>query len=155
MSLVLNALPDPQSQVASLQRALNEKNVRIAELELELREERMQNAANRASVEELRNSLSPLYRGLQAVFGHINAINMTDNGSASTGSAKVWESWKQKLGGKKAEAIDVLRMHGAMTQTQLRIQLACATRTITNVVGALKSAGLINKADGKIALKEL
>jgi hypothetical protein len=157
MSLVLNALPDPQSQVASLQRALNEKNLRIAELELELQEERMNNAASRASVEALRNTLMPLYQALQRVYGHIDAMGVNSNGAAPANDStrKVWESWKQKLGGKTSQAIDVLLMHGPMTQAQLRIQLGCATRTVTNVVGALNRAALINKANGKISLKEL
>jgi len=158
MSLVLNVLPDPtHSQVASLQRALQEKVARCAELEMELREERTQNAANRASIEALRNTLLPLYGALQRVFGHIEAVGLTGNGAApaSGEESKVWESWKQKLGGKTAEAISVLLMHGPMTQAQLRIQLGCATRTVTNVVGKLNKAALINKANGKIALKEL
>jgi hypothetical protein len=157
MSLALNALPDPGGQIASLQRALDERNLRIAELELELREERMQNAANKASVETLRNTLSPLYQALQRVFGHIDAMGFTGNGStpANDSTRQVWESWKQKLGGMTAKAIDVLLLHGPMNQTQLRLQLQCATRTVTNVVGALHKAGLINKSDGKIALKEL
>ena len=46
-------------------------------------------------------------------------------------------------------------VHGEMNQTQLRIILGCATRTVTNVVAALNQAKLIDKRDGKIRLKEL
>jgi hypothetical protein len=157
MSLVLNVPLNPHDVIASLQRALNEKNLRISELELELREERTQNAAHKASVEALRNTLLPLYQALQRVYGHIDAMGISANGSApsSGGESKVWDSWKQKLGGKTAAAIDVLILHGPMTQAQLRIQLGCATRTVTNVVGALNKAGLINKAGGRISLKEI
>jgi hypothetical protein len=169
MSLVLNALPDPDPwkardeailQIKSLQRALQEKNERIAELELELNEEKTRSYAIEISAANLRTILTPLYNAIGGVFGHIEAMNITTDGRsaskpASSEESKVWESWKQKLGGKTAEAISVLLMHGPMTQAQLRIQLSCATRTVTNVVGALNRAALINKANGKISLKEL
>jgi chromosome segregation ATPase len=157
MNLVLNVPPDPYQQIASLQHALKEKSLRVAELEQELREERMQNADSAASVEALRNTLLPLYAALQRVFGHIDGMGIAGNSSAHVSDSKreVWESWKQKLGGLTAKAIDVLMLHGPMNQTQLRIQLACASRSVTNIVGALNKAGLINKVDGKIALKEL
>lgn len=158
MSLMLNALPDPRAQVESLQRALLEKNSRIADLEEELRQVKAEYNATRAGLAELRFTLAPLYRAMQMVFGHLDAMDVSANGAAPASDAKraVWESWKQKLGGLTAKAIDVLSLHGPMNQTQLRIQLACASRSVTNIVAALNKAGLINKAEGgKIALKEL
>jgi len=158
MSLILNALPDPHTQIASLQRALSETAQRITELEQELANERAENIHRERSVEELRTALTPLYRGLQGVFGHIETIGRSGGGGAAPvpdSTRQVWESWKQKLGGLTAQAIDVLLLHGAMNQTQLRLQLRCASRSVTNIVGALNKAGLINKVDGKIALKEL
>jgi hypothetical protein len=157
MSLVLNTLPDPQSQIASLQRALQEKTQRIAELEQELLRERNKNRGMESGAEQLRTILRPLYNALGMIYGQIEDMGISSNGAApvSGEDERVWTSWKQKLGGKTGEAIDVLRMHGAMTYTQLRLQLHCATRTVTNIVGALHRAGLITKADGKITLREL
>ena len=157
MGLILNALPDVRSQMESLQRTLGEKSQRIEMLEAELRQEKAKTATYEMAVGELRNTLSPLYHALQITFGHIDAVSVRESGATAVSGAKrdVWESWKQKLGGSTGKAIDVLFLHGPMNQTQLRIQLSCATRTVTNIVAALNRAGLINKVDGKIALKEL
>ena len=153
MSMMLSALPDPQTQINSLQRALAEKTKRVEQLEEALRQERNKNAGTEAGVSQLRATLTPLFQALQLVFGHIDAM---EPGPVSHAKAAVWESWKQKLGGGlTGRAIDALMLHGPMNQTQLRIQLSCATRTVTNIVGALNKAGLINKVDGKIALKEI
>lgn len=67
----------------------------------------------------------------------------------------VWDSWKQKLGGKAAEAIDVLVLHGEMNAEQLRIHLKCGKNYVYNVISSLHKASLINKNSGKISLKEL
>jgi hypothetical protein len=160
MSLVLNVPHNPQDMIASLQRELHDRIVRIRELEDELDKEKLRNRGVEVSAASLRNILTPLYNAIGGILGHIDAMDITTTDGrsgkpASSEDDKVWESWKQKLGGKTAAAIDALRMHGPMTQAQLRIQLGCATRTVTNVVGALNKAALINKANGKIALKEL
>jgi hypothetical protein len=159
MSLVLNVLPNAQDTIASLQRELHDRILRIRELEDELDKEKLRNRGVEVSAASLRTILTPLYNAIGGILGYTDAIDITMDGRsskpASSEDDKVWESWKQKLGGKTAAAIDALRMHGPMTQAQLRIQLGCATRTVTNVVGALNKAALINKAGGKIALKEL
>ena len=108
-------------------------------------------------VQELRKVLSPLYQGLQHVFGEIEAMGVEDN-STPTGKPKVsaaWESWKQKLGGNLAKAIDALLLHGELTQTQLRLHVGCAAGSISDLVYKLNRAGIINKNGGKISLKEL
>lgn len=157
MSLALTALPDYREQIAGLERLVEERNRRIAQLEADLRRAEAERAAVQAGIAELRRSLEPLHHALNLIFGNIDA-NLPpgeDRREASAAKREVWESWKQKLGGLTAKAIDVLRMHGAMNQAQLRIQLSCATRSVTNVVAALNKAGLIDKAGGKISLKEL
>jgi hypothetical protein len=156
MGLTLTALPDPHSQIESLQRALYEKIQRIADLEEDLQRAKAERAALGGGVANLRIALAPLYQALQMVFGHLDAMPAR-TAQAPPGGAKkaVWESWKEKLRGMPAKAIDILLMHGPMTSAQLRIQLACATRTCTNAVSTLKRAGLIEKVDGKISLKEL
>jgi hypothetical protein len=161
MSLSLINMPDYPNQIASLERQLDGMTRRVTELEKELAEERAANHSNRRSVEALRTTLLPLYHGLQVVFGHVEAMGVSgeagapQNGSQSDATRQVWDSWKQKLGGLTAQAIDILLLHGPMNQTQLRLQLRCASRSVTNIVGALNKAGLINKADGKITLKPL
>jgi chromosome segregation ATPase len=157
MSMVLNALPDFSSQLRSLQTELQQRSERIAELEEELRREKLKRSAIENGAASLRMTLAPLYNALQMVFGHIDTINPNgvQNNPVSDSKRAVWDSWKQKLGGLTAKAIDVLMLHGPMNSTQLRIQLHCANGSVTNIVTALNKAGLINRVDGKIALKEI
>jgi hypothetical protein len=139
-----------KAEISSYQR-------RIADLEDELRLERMKTAQFEKGLHQLRTVLNPLYTALGHVYGEIDSLGVNPSpANAPDGRiAAVWDNWKRKLGGHTAKAIDALLLHGAMNQTQLRIQLGCATGTVTNVVSALNKAGLINKADGKISLKNL
>jgi hypothetical protein len=144
--------PDSGGQTR-FERVLLEKIQRIQQLEDDLQQEKKEHAALRVGLAELRVTLSPLYQALQMVFGHLDV--MSGPAPVPDNKREVWESWKQKLGGLTANAIDILFLHGPMNQTQLRIQLKCAQRSVQNVVAALNKAGLINKKDGKISLKEL
>jgi chromosome segregation ATPase len=158
-SLSLITAPDPRQQLETLQRELYARNRQLAEAEEALRQEKLKSAALERGVAELRSVLIPLYQGLQHIFGQIEATGVGEQASQSSSSAPknsaAWEQWKQRLGGATARAIDALMVHGEMNQTQLRIILGCATRTVTNVVTALNQAKLIDKRDGKIRLKEL
>lgn len=157
MSLVLNALPDQRSQIESLQRALQEKIEENYDLREELRQERQKRSAMESGALALRLTLNPLFTALQQIYGQIDSMDIAAPGAVPVTDAKkkVWDSWKQKLGGLTGEAIEVLLVHGPMTTTQLRIQLKCATRSATDVVYKLNRAGLITKAGGKITLKEI
>jgi hypothetical protein len=153
---MLNAIPTLQSQVESLQRELYLANQQLQKAEEALRQERQKNAGIESGVRELRKVLNPLYQALLHIYGEIEGIGVEETAVAPAfKNNAVWENWKQKLGGLTAKAIDALLLHGAMNQTQLRIVLSCASRSVTNVVSALNKAGLINKSGGKISLKEL
>ena len=155
MSLSLtNALADPQSQMDSMRRALADAVRERDELRQEIRDERQKNAAIERGVQELRAVLSPLYSGLRHIFGEIEAMGATSV-SLEPQKKAVWEDWKQKLGGLPAKAIEALLIHGEMNRAQLRIQVGCATRSVTDIVYKLNQAGLINKNGGKISLKQL
>jgi hypothetical protein len=151
---VFNPLPDQQRQIDELTRNLRASEERAARAESELRDERARNIGIEAGVSELRTILMPLYQGLGRIFGEMAGIGV-DASQPSTKNNPAWEQWKERLGGATARAIDALMVHGEMNQTQLRIILGCATRTVTNVVAALNQAKLIDKRDGKIRLKEL
>jgi cell division septum initiation protein DivIVA len=156
MSLSLATLPNPIDEV----RRLRQENEALREEVREAREEatscRREAATAARGVQELRSVLTPLYQGLQRIFGHIEDIGGTDSGAtASPRVSAVWESWKAKLGGQTAEAIDVLALHGEMNAEQLRIHLRCARTHVYNVISKLNKAGIINKNGGKIRLKEL
>lgn len=130
---------------------------RVSQLEEELRSERVRSAQVSSGAQSLRKVLSPLYGALQAVFGEISEMGVAEEHTTSSSPRleAVWNSWKDKLGGQPAKAIDALLKIGPMNQTQLRIQIGCANGSIAGIVYQLNKAGLINKNGGKISLKEL
>lgn len=156
---LLNSLPDPRQQIESLQRALYERNRQLAEAEETLRQERQQRAALESGVQTLREILSPLYQGLQRVFGEIELAGVGSQSVAAAGmdprKAAVWEDWKRKMPGIPSRFIEALMLHGELTQTQLRLHAKCAQGSVAGVVSQLWKAGLINKNGGRISLKEL
>lgn len=131
----------------------------IRRLENCLRIEQSRNSQLGVGVQELRTILNPLYLALQAVFGELDPLttssSVSSSGMLSPQAKAAWDNWKSKLGGLPSRFIDALMLHGPMTQTQLRIAVGCAARSVTNVVYTLNKAGLINKSGGKISLKEL
>jgi hypothetical protein len=164
--LTLRAIPSPSQaqndidylrrQLASANQQLSEAEGRNAELEADLARERAKRVAVERGVQELRSVLTPLYQALGHVFGEMEVMGV--EGSASPNNdpkAAVWESWKQKLGGKAAEAIDALRLHGEMTHTQLKIHIRCGQQTVYDTVHRLNKAGIINKNGGRVSLKAL
>lgn len=165
MSMVLSGVPDPQSQLRSLQqelfnrnRQLQESEARVAELEGELAREKAKARQVERGAQQLRSVLTPLYRALGSVFGELDAMGVEENPAdapAQTAKSAVWDSWKQKLGGKVAQAIDVLALHGEMNAKQLRLHLQCGNDYVYQVVSKLNTNGLINKNGGKISLKQL
>lgn len=139
-----------------LREKLNKSRLRVMELEDELKAERNKGAQVSMGAQMLRDSLSPLYKGLKAIFGELEGMDLgTAPVETNSRVSAIWSDWKQKFPGHPAKAIDALLLHGSMTQGQLRIAVGCATGTISNVVSTLNRAGLINKSGGKISLKEL
>lgn len=110
------------------------------------------------AVANLRRQLSPLYQALRAVFGEIEAVGGGTSDEASTENPRVnavWESWKNKLGGKKAAFIQALQEHGAMTAEQIRVATHTGSSTVPQVIYELKKLGLITKDNDKYSLKKL
>ena len=159
MSLsVFNPLPDQTRQINDLKAENDNLKDRVNELEAELRKERRKSEAVERGAAELRTILTPLYQGLGMIFAQIEAMGVNGNPSSPQQNSRisaVWESWKQKLGGKAADAIDALLLHGEMTHTQLKIHIQCGQQTVYDTVHKLNRAGIINKNGGKISLKEL
>jgi hypothetical protein len=92
------------------------------------------------------------------VFGQIESMGVSASPSetaASPAKSAVWESWKQQLGGKAGDAIDVLMLHGELSAAQLRLHLKCGNEYVYKVITKLANANLINRRDGKVSLKEL
>jgi len=146
----LAVLPNPHEQIAELRRQL-------ADAQEDLRQERSKNAQGAAAVAELRRQLSPLYNGLRAVFGEMEALGVAETATGTDPRKRaVWDAWKTKMPGIPSKMIDALLLHGGLTQTQLRIHAQCARSSVPNAVMQLNRAGLINKdSGGRISLKEL
>lgn len=157
MSLTLTGIPNPQQQIESLQRELYARNRQLAESEEALRQERAKNASIERGVQRLREVLGPLFDGLKLIHGEMDAMGIEGSSASSVDPRKaaVWEDWKRKLGGQAAKAIDALLLHGALTQSQIRLHVGCATGSTAGIVYQLNKAGIINKNGGKISLKDL
>lgn len=123
----------------------------------ELAQERSKGGQVERGAQALRTVLTPLYGALQHIFGETEAMGIPELAQTAPGPKKsaAWDSWKQKLSGSAAKAIDTLMIHGELTADQLRIHLGCATRTCYNIIGELNHAKLINKNGGKVSLREL
>jgi hypothetical protein len=156
MGLMLSSVPN-LNEAESLRNRLNDATRKLSETEELLRQERFKMAQIERGVQELRLVLSPLYQALQHVFGEIDTIGVSGSSSSDMDPRKaaIWQSWKQKMPGIPAKFIDALLLHGALTQSQLRLHAQCAMGSVAGVVSQLYKAGLINKNGGKISLKEL
>ena len=128
---------------------------KVLQLEGDLRTERTKNAGIDRAVQNIRDALGPFYNGMRLLFGEMDAIGVGESQTSSPKASAVWESWKEKLGGKAGGAIDALLLHGEMTAQQLRIHLKCGNEYVYKVITKLASANLIDRRDKKIRLKDL
>ncbi len=158
IGLVLSPRSDPREVEISRLRSENEiLRARVSDLESALTDNINESANFHRGLNEFRDSVRPMFDGLCRVFGQLDRIpgaNSSESVTTPRASA-AWESWKQKLGGQAAKAIDALLLHGTMNQVQLRIHIGCANGSTPGIVSQLWKAGLINKNGGKISLKEL
>ena len=157
---ILSPLPDQTKRLRELEIETRQLREQLEDKEDELRRERRKTATMEQGIGRLREALTPVYNGLQLIFGEIEATGVT--GGVSSGTATpdsrvnaVWESWKQKLGGKQAEFITVLLTHGEMSAMQLKITTKSAKKTVYDTIFKLNKAGLIDKNGGKFSLKQL
>ena len=128
---------------------------KVLQLEGDLRTERTKNAGIDRAVQNIRDALGPFYNGMRLLFGEMDAIGVGESQTSSPKASAVWESWKEKLGGKAGGAIDALLLHGEMNAQQLRIHLKCGIEYVYKVITKLASGNLIDRRDKKIRLKDL
>jgi len=148
---------DPHERIIAELRGENDRLRREVEsLRQALSDNMSQDADFHRGLNQVCDTMRPLFEGLCRIFSEIDRIPGARPGSSPrVKSSEVWESWKGKLSGTAAKSIDALLLHGEMTAEQLRIHLGCATRTCYNIIGELNRAKLINKNGGRISLKEL
>lgn len=121
-----------------------------------------------ASVRELRRLLGPIYRGLQAVFGEIEAAGITAEAEAPRAApmaavpsgvdprvAAVWQAWKEKLGTGPAKIIDALLTHGGLNIQQIAMATGYNRNSVPQYLAVLNKAGLLRTEGGKKYLKTL
>lgn len=125
----------------------------VAELRLEMQELRDEFGRFRVGVEQNLQQLAALLHRVKSAF----AVN-TDGNSPSQEqprASRVWQSWIEKLPGRKADLIRALLEHGPMTGTQLEIAAHCPHGSLAQVIHELKRLNLISKNGDKYSLKEL
>ena len=137
---------------------LEEDNQRLRD-ELELAKSADARAA--ISVASLQRMLRPLYTALGQIFGEVEALGLETDLSVERSSSKVqavWDDWKTKLPPSCGKVIDALLMHGPMTQQQICVAARMSPNTLgggLGVLARLSKGGLIDRRDGKIALKKI
>lgn len=153
-TLLLNGAvqaPDTRDQ------QIRELKTRVIELEDELATERRRQARVLSAANEVKATLAPLYGGLKKLFGDFEDMGASGDvapQSSAPQKSVLWESWKDKLGGLPAKAIDVLLLHGEMSAAQLRIHLHCRLNSVYDAMSKMKKAGIISKNNGKYSLKQ-
>jgi len=157
---------DPRLHELEVLREENRKlRDKVATLQDNLDDEKRKNQLVEYAATQMRMQLEPLYNGLQALFGQLEAIpfhavrNTADGVFVDTADPKrkVWESWLDKFGrdSMASRFITALLDHGQMNVAQLRIAMKCGQQTVYDTATRLKTAGLINRNGGKYSLKEL
>jgi hypothetical protein len=163
--LALEGQVDNRDEVIDQLRAENRRLAEdLRQAKLEIVKAKSDNEAVLVGVQEIRNLLTPLYRGLRLTFGEMDAMPIANNGSSqststpSTNNPKlaIWQKWIQKFGDSyKGKMISTLLEHGPMTTEQLRIPLQCSGQTVINTYNNLRQHGLITKSNGRYSLKEI
>ena len=159
MPLLLEGGTDNRDQVIA------ELRKKLQATEEELAVERVRRNTTEAGARNLKETLAPLYRALQMVFGDLDAMGLTGGHAAAGTTAEsdglseakraIWRSWQEKMPGRPAQFIDLLLVHGAMTHQQLKIAARGGNTTVRDTLSRLTKAGLIEKNGGKVSLKKV
>lgn len=160
MSLsILSPLPDQTKRLRELETETRQLREQLEDKEDELRRERRKTATMEQGIARLREALTPVYSGLQMIFGEIEATGVSSTGSAAGSPdsrvTAVWESWKQRLGEGPSRVIDALLLHREMNTPQLAIATGYHRTSIPAMIYKLNKAGLLNKNGGRFSLKEI
>lgn len=108
------------------------------------------------AVSRLRQVLSPLYNALRDVFGELDAVGGDDPAAPAMDSRQkaIWESWKQKMPGKPALAIDALILNGEMNSQAIAVAIGMHRNNVPKVMHKLNLAGILGKNGNKYYLKQ-
>jgi len=140
---------------------LRGENLRLTEDLKQARAEVEQSFRAVVAMAFLRRQLEPLHRGLQAIFGEMEAAGVEGNsapGVAVDGVIPlVWQSWRQKFGetAPASKFIDALLQQGQLSAVQLRVYMKCGGQTVYNTALKLNRLGLLEKNGGKYSLRKI
>jgi hypothetical protein len=155
---LLNPIPNPMEEIGRLRTENSTLRQELREAQEEAAGCRREATQAIRGVQELRSILSPLYQGLQRVFGEIDAMGVSGEPHPATTvkNSGAWESWKQRMPGIPAQIIDLLMIHGELTSEQMRIHVGTKRKqSIYDATFKLNKAGLLNKNGDRFSLKEL
>ena len=157
---ILSPLPDQTKRLRELETETRQLREQLEDKEDELRRERRKTATMEQGIARLREALTPVYSGLQMIFGEIEATGVTSSSASAASSpdsriTAVWESWKSRLGEGPAKIIDALLLHREMSTPQLAIATGYHRTSIPAIIYKLNKAGLLNKNGGRFSLKEI
>lgn len=153
-------LPPPADRSAELARENQRLRSEVDDLREQLRLSNLANERDAAANAEVRRILQPLYSSLQYLFEQIETTGVGVNTGRPTPpqNSAVWDSWKQRMGANSAAAkiIDMLMLHGELTQAQMRIHLGTnRMQTVYDACSKLNKAQLLNKNGDKFSLKQI
>lgn len=104
----------------------------------------------------LQDKLSPLYRGLQMVFGEMESAEVISESTPSYQTAtnsNFWDTQKRRFPGKPSEIIDAL-LERPMNTSNLVATCRMDPRTVTKNIYILNKAGLVEKNGGIFSLRQ-
>lgn len=140
---------------------------RVNELEDELMEANQQaqqlerdNTLMRNAMHVLRQQLEPFRCVIAAIFGEMSVIPVSEavpvpagNPSIDPRQRAIWDHWKKKIGGKSADAIEALLLHGEMTPQGVAVAIGIHPNNVAKVMYRLNQAGILRKNGRNYALK--
>jgi len=142
-----------EGQVDTRDETIRELRERLRKSEEDLFRQAQRTASVEQGVTALRQVCLPLYRALQQMYGASELMGLAEE-AQSLPSPK-WEAWQKRLGGKAAEFIGQLLIHGAMSGQQLKVATKCGQQTVYDTIRKLNQAQLLNKNGGKYSLKDI
>jgi hypothetical protein len=144
---------------------LRKENARLGDQVLSLRREvedlRRDKERLLRSIENLRSILSPLFRGLRALFGEIEIAAGEEtappaNGSVSAAPKTVeprWQHFKNSFPGVPAAIIDALLIHEQMPMSHLAKLIGKHYDTVKTAAKKLREAGAAELDGGVLRLR--
>jgi len=82
---ILSSLPDPLKRVHQLQQEIDDLRNQLEDAQDDLRKERQKTATMERGVSRLREALTPVYSGLQMIFGEIEATGVQGEMASASG----------------------------------------------------------------------